>query len=295
MAKSFANPSLDGLVDLACRDGVDIRPTLLRVLTDLYVQKPSHGTDEEVQYVELAQRLIEAVDAPTRAIVAATLGKYAAAPPAILKCLAAIEAPTSPNPLAPDTAKPAPRPDLMELFFDAGPEERWLILVNLDAVAATSGRRTPPAAIDAARRLEQAALQHHAGEFIRILERSLGIGRSLAERIARDSAGEPVVVAAKALGMKADRLQRILLFHNPAVGQSIRRVYELSRLFDEMTAAAAVHMLAIWRQAAPRSQPVHEPVLADDERLRARALATSRRHRAARTKDGLPARSKTAG
>ena len=30
---------LDGLVDLACRDGVDIRPTLLRVLTDLYVQK----------------------------------------------------------------------------------------------------------------------------------------------------------------------------------------------------------------------------------------------------------------
>ena len=43
MMKFSAYPPLDGLVDLACRDGVDIRPTLLRVLTDLYVQKPTHS------------------------------------------------------------------------------------------------------------------------------------------------------------------------------------------------------------------------------------------------------------
>ena len=43
MMKSSPDPKLDGLVDLACRDGVDIRPTLLRVLTDLYVQKPKHS------------------------------------------------------------------------------------------------------------------------------------------------------------------------------------------------------------------------------------------------------------
>ncbi len=57
--KFSAYPPLDGLVDLACRDGVDIRPTLLRVLTDLYVQKPTHSADEETQYVELALGLIE--------------------------------------------------------------------------------------------------------------------------------------------------------------------------------------------------------------------------------------------
>ena len=56
MAKSSAYPPLDSLVDLACRDGVDIRPTLLRVLTDLYVQKPAHSAEEETQYVELALR-----------------------------------------------------------------------------------------------------------------------------------------------------------------------------------------------------------------------------------------------
>ena len=51
MMKLPAYPHLDGLVDLACRDGVDIRPTLLRVLTDLYVQKRSHSADEFI-YVE---------------------------------------------------------------------------------------------------------------------------------------------------------------------------------------------------------------------------------------------------
>ena len=41
------SPGLESLVDLACRDGVDIRPTLLRVLTDLYVQKHVHTSEEE--------------------------------------------------------------------------------------------------------------------------------------------------------------------------------------------------------------------------------------------------------
>ena len=86
--KFSAYPPLDGLVDLACRDGVDIRPTLLRVLTDLYVQKPTHSADEETQYVELALGLIEAADASTRAAVRASLSAYPVAPAAILQKLA---------------------------------------------------------------------------------------------------------------------------------------------------------------------------------------------------------------
>src|SRR5450756_2747391 len=93
MMKFSAYPPLDGLVDLACRDGVDIRPTLLRVLTDLYVQKPTHSADEETQYVELALGLIEAVDAPTCAAVVASLSAYPAAPAVILDMLAGTEAP----------------------------------------------------------------------------------------------------------------------------------------------------------------------------------------------------------
>jgi hypothetical protein len=38
MVEHVKNPNLDGLTELANRDGVDIKPTLLRVMTDLYAQ-----------------------------------------------------------------------------------------------------------------------------------------------------------------------------------------------------------------------------------------------------------------
>ena len=56
---------------LSRREGVDIRPTLLRVLTDLYVQTSAHSADEERQFVELTSRLIDQVDDATRAAVRA--------------------------------------------------------------------------------------------------------------------------------------------------------------------------------------------------------------------------------
>ena len=64
---------LEGLIDLDPRDGVDMRPTLLRVLTDLYLQKPSHTPDDERYYSELALRLIEAADAGARISLATRL------------------------------------------------------------------------------------------------------------------------------------------------------------------------------------------------------------------------------
>src|SRR6202049_1908859 len=56
--------SLEGLLDHGQRDGFDIRPTLLRVLTDLYLQKPTHPLDDERYYTELALRLINSTDVP---------------------------------------------------------------------------------------------------------------------------------------------------------------------------------------------------------------------------------------
>jgi hypothetical protein len=80
--------NLDSLIGLARYDGIDVRPTLLRVLTDLYVQKPTHSAEEEQHYTELALRLIEAVDIITRKTVADRLVKYPAAPLAVLRRLA---------------------------------------------------------------------------------------------------------------------------------------------------------------------------------------------------------------
>ena len=50
-------PGFDGLMTLSRREGVDIRPTLLRVLTDLYVQTNAHTDDEVRQFVELTSLL----------------------------------------------------------------------------------------------------------------------------------------------------------------------------------------------------------------------------------------------
>jgi len=80
--------SLDGLTDVGFRGGVDMRPTLLRVLTDLYVQKLTHTPDEERHYTELALRLLEAVDVPTRAAVAVRLARHLSPPARVIQFLA---------------------------------------------------------------------------------------------------------------------------------------------------------------------------------------------------------------
>ena len=80
-------PGFDGLMTLSRREGVDIRPTLLRVLTDLYVQTSAHTDDEERQFVELTSRLIDQVDDATRAVVRARLSVYPGTPVPIMRKL----------------------------------------------------------------------------------------------------------------------------------------------------------------------------------------------------------------
>ncbi|HWP25960.1 MAG TPA: DUF2336 domain-containing protein [Xanthobacteraceae bacterium] len=81
-------PALESLVDLATRDEVDINPTLLRVLTDLYVTKPRHSRDEERQYTELVLRLLDVVDVAARHRLAQKLADYPSAPAAVVRRLA---------------------------------------------------------------------------------------------------------------------------------------------------------------------------------------------------------------
>src|SRR4051795_10918130 len=87
MAAAPMFPHLDGLMTLSRREGVDIRPTLLRVLTDLYVQASAHSDDEERQFIELTSRLIDEVDDATRAVVRARLAVYPGTPAEVLRRL----------------------------------------------------------------------------------------------------------------------------------------------------------------------------------------------------------------
>ena len=361
--KSPLLSNLEGLVGLAGRNGVDISHTLLRVLTDLYVQKPVHTEDEQRHYVELTIRLLDRVGSPVRLAVATRLSKYPQAPLPVLRKLArdeldvatpvlrhssvlpqeeliavaeelgphyaavvaarpefrplidlesiAIETAPSPQPLpapaenikAPhiDIAAPSIAPEiaadaapvqaaetgnesgaddgeaqaLSEMFFAADAEERRLILVSVDyaPIAAAPACVSP----DVLRKLEQAALLRDMNGFARLLETSLVLPPQQARRLVADASGETIVVAAKALGMPAEMLQRVLLFLNPAVGQSVQRVYDLSRLHDEITEQAALRMIALWQgERGPRTAqhaPLHAP---DGDSLRMTAQAPSR-------------------
>src|SRR6202045_566210 len=103
--------SLNGLADIGLRSGVDMRPTLIRVLTDLYVQKLTHTAEEERHYTELALRLLDGVDVATRATVAGRLARHLAPPLRVMERLArdlpGVAEPVRAHPLLQPGGKPA--------------------------------------------------------------------------------------------------------------------------------------------------------------------------------------------
>jgi len=304
---------MTGLAGLADRSGVDIRPTLLRVLTDLYIQKSTHTPHEDRHYTELALRLIDVVDDATRAAVAVRLKKHPGAPKAVLDRLGQLAPPTadaqqpgSVELFVTETARehdlgilekeaPAPLPSQpsehrsaateifpatdyvaqREAFFSAASEDRKLILMNLVHVAEQDVALAQQTNI--IRYLEQSALAGRAQEFTTLLQQGLGVSRALARRIVSDTFGEPFVVSAKALAMPTDVFQRILMSLNPAIGRSVERVFELSDLFLELPLSSALHLVAIWRAAdrmeARNLMHRHAHPHADDAPLAARRSA----------------------
>jgi hypothetical protein len=288
---STALSSLETLIGVRWHDGPDVRPILLRVLTDLYVQKPSHSSEEQQQFIELALRLLDAVDAKTRSEVAQRLATYEGAPSAVLRRLATDSpAPKTVAPKSCDLCRTDARPqqpgaaaadipsyknnlasnatELNEIFFAANPTERRLIIINLDYSSAPSRQLMSAASADEANHsLEATALHGRPDEFVRELEHAVKVSRQQAQRIVNDPSGEPLVVAARALAMPIDILQRILLCGNPAIGHSVRRVYDLCALYKDISFDSALRLVAIWRAASPmtRITAEHHSIHRDDD------------------------------
>jgi hypothetical protein len=284
--------------------GTGMRQSLLGVLTDLYVQKPSHSVEEERHYTTLALRLIEEADPRTKTSGAAQLASYANAPPAVtdrLETKVPISRPrsllashASSPPAARDTrmapappnsqSEPTPMvlatPDFQHGFFDAEPAERRRRMTAVTGATAIN-LLTVPHAKECCRRLESAALQGRPHDFIALLQSALSIATASAERIVNDGSGEPLVIAAKALAMPIDMLQRILLLVNPVIAHSVKRVFDLSALYDEITPATAVLAVKQWQERVTRTDAAHG---APGRDASARGTATH----AARPAAGLP-------
>ena len=311
-------PGFDGLMTLSRREGVDIKPTLLRVLTDLYVQKSVHTAEEETQFVELASRLIGQVDDATLHAVRNRLSTYPAAPARLMQQINARSlsaAPATPpqrvdepegsysiepawtpataaasTAATPAVAQPAPyiRPlsmqadhaaEISALFFTATASERVRILSNLAETPLKPANALPQARADhAIEALQMAAFVQDVANFTREVSDALFIPLDTAEQIVSDLSGEPLVCVAKALDMPAPVFQRILIMLDPVLGASVTYVHRNARLQDSISARAALIMLAAWRGtrlATPQpAKPKHHAALYDDERQRARHVAS---------------------
>jgi uncharacterized protein (DUF2336 family) len=258
----------------------DARPTLLRVLTELYVQRPTHTADEERHYTELALRLLDTADIATRAAVAQRLAHYGSPPPRVVERLggdvSSGYAQRQPFRSAASFMRDDGRTDrasidldvattLNELFFAANPDERRLILLNLDVIAPfPAGRMKLSGEESLSGRLEAAVLSRNRATFAQHLAQALHISRAQARRLADDDLGEPIVTAAKALDIRRGALYRILLFVN--IGRSVARVQALTELHHELPRQTAEHMVAIWQSLSNVDRPAdrHQPLLWED-------------------------------
>jgi hypothetical protein len=291
MSRAFAN--LDGLMRLSGKEGIDIRPALLRVITDLFVQEPSHTREEVQQYAELSLRLLAVVDAQTRTSVIAKLTHFSGTPvwlleravalPAQAQAAVSADAAASGGDTVYTAAKasatrhariseaaPAPREsprahhDIGQRFLRADPISRQELLLQLEEdepTAEPAWFRVRKRMID---RLEAAAQEHEPREFARELQQSFGLSSRIAGEIVYDDFGEPLLVVGRAAGMDADVLLRILLLLNPAIGESVERVFSLYRLYQQIGLAAATPIMTSWREesrARPKAryQSVHAP------------------------------------
>lgn len=282
---------------LSRREGVDVRPTLLRVLTDLYVQTNVHSDDETRQFVELTSRLIDHVDDATRAAVRARLSIYPATPVEVLKRLGlkpqqpGLRVPVADEiPARPAAPAPAPPPteaqlrmasnllmqpkdaaEINDMFFAASAGERTLILHNLAETPLRASARIPAArAARAVEVLQMAAWNGDIENFTQELGETLILPTRVAARVVGDPGGEPLACAAKALDMPNAVFQRVIMFLNPEAA-SVNYVYRLSRLYDRLSERSALIMLAAWRgstMAVTRAK--YRAALYDDERQRAR-------------------------
>jgi hypothetical protein len=298
-------PGFDGLLSLSRREGVDIRPTLLRVLTDLYVQASAHSTDEARQFIALTSRLIDEVDDATRAAVRGRLAVYPDAPVEVLRKLglrpmdANLPVPFSEEIAAPSSApeaadarsdiqarptntllmQPKDAAEIHELFFRASGRERVSILHSLADTPLKAAPRVPDKLTKRAiETLEMAAFAADVDSFKLEVGESLILPLRLAGQIVDDPGGEPLAVAMRALAMPSPVFQRVLLFLKAEVGTSVNMVYRLSRLYDRVSERSALIMLAAWRGATTAvTRAKFRPTLYDDERQRARSTGGASR------------------
>lgn len=121
---------METLERLSRQEGVDTRPILVRVLTDLFIQKESHAPEEVARYEELVSQLLDVVGVDARAAVARRLADEPRTPKSVIDRLIADDIAVS-GPILSRFAG-VPRETLLALALDGGVGEASAVAARAD-------------------------------------------------------------------------------------------------------------------------------------------------------------------
>ena len=289
---------------LSRREGVDIRPTLLRVLTDLYVQTSAHSADEERQFVELTSRLIDQVDDATRAAVRARLAIYPATPAEIMDKLGLRRSPARrsacrsrprfpPAPTSAPAVKAADRSAAADGIqpVDAAQRrrrnQRHVLRGRRQRARAdpAQSRRHAAESLGADSRRPRRARASISLEMAAFAEDIENFTLELGEALILPSADcrrrwSTIPVASRwpapraRWTCRAPRSSACCCSSIPNSASSVHNVYRLSRLYDRLSERSALVMLAAWRGSTMAVDPRQIPRRALRRRTPSRARGT---------------------
>lgn len=145
---------------------------------------------------------------------------------------------------------------LADLFWYAASQGREAILKRLSAQALwpveqphlnSPLRHADSANLKMAEEgLSKLLLGGRIDDFRNLFSRAMGIGPSLATRIMKDGSGEPFAIACRAAGFSMAAYTTLLILYNPAVGQSVQRVFALGSIYETIPRALAWHLMDAW-------------------------------------------------
>jgi hypothetical protein len=241
----------------------------------------------------------QAPPSPTIAEQTAPIAANATAKPetSAEKTAKTIAEPATPAPSLDVTAEQEepPEQNLGTRFLAAHSEARLEMLLNMEDEHVPTNAPLRPASADTISRLETAALAQKPQEFAHELQQALSLLPSVAMQITQDATGETLLVAARALGMPAAVLQRILIFLNPAIGNSVQRVFALANFYERVSRNAAARLVESWRRDGTQARKVrYVGVHAPEAAERTATLMDHARRGVARTSDTAGQRGESA-
>jgi hypothetical protein len=166
------------------------------------------------------------------------------------------------------------------LFLQMERPARLRLMADLAVRAPTRRSATSPNPVDRAFRSILGAAQivgfARSGQrdaLVSSIAESLEIESAFVAASLDDVTGEPLAVLLKALRLDNVQVQQVFLLASPKVGRDVTAFFRLADLYAGMEPVVAETLIEAWRDGADSAHPRHEPLFAENGRIRRPGVA----------------------